>query len=69
MLISIVCPRCDTEGKFSIVQSVYQGPFKCWKCREMYTIRLENDKLIYCQPLNPEEYAKFKKEEDVKRKS
>lgn len=68
MLISIICPGCGTEGKFSIIQSVYQGPYKCWKCREIYAIRLENNKLVYCQPLSPEDYAKFKQEEELRRK-
>ena len=68
MLISIVCPKCGIEGKFSIIQPVYQGPYKCWKCREMYTIRLENNKLMYCNPLSPEDYAKLKQTEEQKRK-
>ncbi len=72
MLIKIKCPKCDTEGTLSLVESSYQGPYRCWKCRELFTIKLENNELKSCEPLSPEEYvkqqeiealrAKFKKE-------
>ncbi len=72
MLVKIKCPKCDTEGTLSLVESSYQGPYRCWKCRELFTIKLENNELKSCEPLSPEEYvkqqeiealrAKFKKE-------
>ncbi len=72
MQVKIKCPKCDTDGTLSLVESSYQGPYRCWKCRELFTITLKNNKLRSCEPLSPEEYekqqemealrAKFKKE-------
>ncbi len=72
MMVKIKCPKCNVEGSISMVESSYQGPYRCWKCRELFTIKLENNELKSCEPLSPEEYvkqqeiealrAKFKKE-------
>jgi len=72
MIVKIKCPKCETEGSLSLVESSYQGPYRCWKCRELFTIKLENNELKSCEPLSPEGYvkqqelealrAKFKKE-------
>ena len=72
MMVKIKCPDCGIEGSLSLVESSYQGPYRCWKCRELFTIKLENNELKSCEPLSPEEYvkqqeiealrAKFKKE-------
>ncbi len=59
MLIRITCPTCQTEGSFSLIQDNYNGPYKCWKCREFFTLRLENNELKSCEPLSEEEYQKL----------
>jgi len=63
MLVKIKCPACQTEGSLSLVESSYQGPYKCWKCRELFTIVLENDEIKSCEPLSEEE---FQKQQEIK---
>ncbi len=63
MLVKIKCPACQTEGSLSLVESSYEGPYKCWKCRALFTITLENDKLTSCEPLSEEE---FQKQQEIK---
>ena len=58
MLVKIECPKCNTEGSFSIVESSYQGPYRCWKCRELFTIEVDNKELKSCEPLNQEDFAR-----------
>ena len=58
MLVKIICPKCGAEGSFSLVESSYQGPYRCWKCRGIFTISMENGKLESCEPLSEEEFEK-----------
>ena len=68
MLVKIKCPKCATEGTISLVESSYQGPYKCWKCRALFTINLENNQLKSCQPLSQEEFDKLQEIEALKKK-
>jgi len=66
MLIKIKCPKCNIEGSLSLVESSYQGPYRCWKCRELFTIKLENNELKSCEPLSQEEFEKQQEIEALK---
>jgi len=68
MMIKIKCPKCETEGSLSLVEPDYQGPYRCWKCRELFTIRLENNKLKSCEPLSQEEFEKQQEIEALRKK-
>ncbi len=68
MIIKIICPKCNIEGSFSLVESSYQGPYRCWKCRELFTIRMENGKLKSCEPLSQEELGRQQEIEALKAK-
>ena len=61
--MKIKCPACQTEGSLSLVESNYEGPYKCWKCRALFTIVLKNNKLMSCEPLTEEE---FQKQQEIK---
>ena len=58
MIVKIRCPKCETEGSFSIAELSYEGPYRCWKCRELYTVGIENDELKFCKPLSQEEFER-----------
>ena len=58
MMFNIKCPECKTEGNFSLADASYEGPYKCWKCRALFTIEIKNDKLQSCKPLTQEELDK-----------
>jgi hypothetical protein len=68
MLVKIICPECNTEGSFSLVESSYEGPYRCWKCRALFTIRMENGELKSCEPLSQEEFEKQQEIEALKAK-
>ena len=55
-MIEIKCPNCDVIGKMSLAQMIYEGPYRCWKCRSLFTIVIANNKLQSCQPLSEEEF-------------
>jgi len=58
MIFKIVCPQCEKEGTMSLVESTYEGPYRCWKCRALFTIVLEGGKLKSCEPLSEEDLQK-----------
>ena len=68
MMVKIKCPKCQVEGSLSLVESSYQGPYRCWKCRELFTIKLENNELKSCEPLSQEEFEKQQEIEAMKSK-
>ncbi len=57
MLAKIKCPQCATEGSISLLESRYEGPYRCWKCRALFSIILENNEMTSCEPLTEEELA------------
>lgn len=67
-MITITCPKCNTDSKLSLIQSSYHGPHKCWKCRELFTINIENNAVTSCEPLSQEEFDRQREIEAMKAK-
>ena len=68
MIVKIKCPKCETEGSLSLSDPRYQGPYRCWKCRELFTIQMENNELKSCEPLSQEEFEKQQEIESLRAK-
>ncbi len=62
MMFKIQCPKCKEDTSLSLIQSGYQGPHRCWKCKELFTIKIENNELKSCEPLTQEDYEKLQAE-------
>ena len=56
MLVKIKCPKCETDGSFSLADPVYEGPYRCWKCRELFVIKMKNNKLLSIDAITEEEF-------------
>ena len=67
-MIVITCPKCQAETKLSLVDADYEGPRKCWKCRELFTIKIKNNELVSCEPLSQEGFEKQQEIEALKKK-
>ena len=67
-MMEIKCPKCDTEGSLSLVEPTYEGPYRCWKCRELFLIKIEGNELKSCEPLSQEEFEKRQEIEALKAK-
>ena len=62
MIIKFKCPKCNIDNSFSLTDSNYQGPYRCWKCRELFMISIEGDKLQSCAPITQEELDRQQEE-------
>jgi len=63
MIVKIECPSCKTSGSMSLADAIYTGPYKCWKCKALFSINIQNDKLRSCEPLSEEEFKKHLEEQ------
>lgn len=63
MFMKIKCPACQVEGTVSLVESNYTGPYRCWKCRALFTVEIRNNALASYKPLSEEE---LKKQQELK---
>jgi hypothetical protein len=68
MLMKITCPACQKEGTISLLENDYKGPYRCWKCRGLFTIDIHNTKVLSCEPLSEEDYEKQKAAEELRKK-
>ena len=68
MMVKIKCPACGSEGSLSLLESSYEFSYRCWKCRALFTIRLENNELKSCEPLSQEEFDRQQEMEALKGK-
>jgi DNA-directed RNA polymerase subunit RPC12/RpoP len=68
MMLKIKCPKCDVEGSLSLIEPNYHGPYKCWKCRALFTLDIEKNVVKSCEPLSQEEFEQQQQMEFLKAK-
>lgn len=56
MLVKFRCPDCESESNFSLAQPTYTGPYRCWKCKSLFTVQMENGVMTSCLPLSQQEF-------------
>jgi len=56
-MFSIKCPECGVNTQLSLDESLYQGPFRCWKCRKLFRVVIQNSKLKAYEPMSEDELA------------
>ncbi|MBI4266844.1 MAG: hypothetical protein HY668_00550 [Chloroflexi bacterium] len=61
MAFTIKCPACNTDSVMSLRDHRFQGPYRCWKCRALFTIIVDSNELKSCQPLSQDEFDRMNK--------
>ena len=64
-MIEITCPNCGAIRKMSLIENVYEGPYRCWKCRSLFTIKIDSGQLVSCNPLSEEDFEKMQEADDA----
>ena len=62
-MFTIQCAGCGAETRMSLIEATYNGPFRCWKCRALFRIRIEDEELQSCKPLSEEEFEEERQTE------
>lgn len=68
MWMKIKCPACQTEGSSSLVESSYKGQYRCWKCRALYSVEIDNGELVSYQPITEEDLEEIKAKKEAEKK-
>lgn len=68
MQVDIKCPSCNTDSSFFIAKNTFQGPFRCWKCKSLYSLKVQDSDVKQCDPLSQEDFDKQKADREAKRK-
>jgi transposase-like protein len=69
MQIVVKCPACNSESSFFVAKPVFQGPFRCWKCKALFTLKAKNSEIQLLEPLTQENFDKQKAAKDAKKKA
>ncbi|OGO40323.1 MAG: hypothetical protein A2147_01675 [Chloroflexi bacterium RBG_16_57_8] len=68
MMVKIHCTNCGTDGYMSLLESSYQMSYRCWKCKEFFTLTVEDNQVKSLVKLSADEYQKMKEAEDLRAK-
>ena len=68
MMIKITCPECGVDGSISWLESNYNGPYKCWKCRGLFKIVMVKNEVKSCEHLNEKEFDELQAIHSLKNK-
>ncbi len=68
MQINIKCPACNTDSNFFVIKNIFQGPFRCWKCKALFTLKVKDGEIQSCEPLKQEDLDKQKADKQARRK-
>jgi transcription elongation factor Elf1 len=68
MQVTIKCPSCNSDSSFFLVKDDLVGPFRCWKCKALFTVKVQKGELVKCDPLAEEDFTKAKADAAAKRK-
>lgn len=66
--LRIRCPSCGTEGTLSLVESYYDGPYTCWSCHALFSMKIRDGQLKSLEPLSQEELRRQQEAEALKAK-
>jgi DNA-directed RNA polymerase subunit RPC12/RpoP len=62
MMMNIKCPSCGTTGSQSLLEPNYAGPYRCWKCRELFFIRIEDNQVQSFEPITEEQLKELQEQ-------
>jgi DNA-directed RNA polymerase subunit RPC12/RpoP len=65
-MLTIKCPNCSSEGKVSFIKPDYEGPYKCWKCQKIFSIKVRGGQVISCEPLSADDLQRVQEIEALK---
>jgi len=66
-MIEIVCPSCGVTGKISFDQHVYNGPYRCWKCRRIFSMEIRDNKVKSIKRMSQGDFEKWQERRKIEK--
>lgn len=67
-MISIICPKCSAESKFTLMDQSFEGPFKCYKCHSFMKLKIVSDTVMSNEIISEEEVKRLQELKSMKDK-
>jgi len=65
-MLVIKCIKCGSENTLYLSDSIFDGPFRCWKCKGTFSIQIADDKLKSCKSISQQEFDRLIQMEALK---
>lgn len=62
-MITITCPKCSAQSRFSLMDRSFEGPFKCYKCHSFMKLKVIGETVMANDIITEEEAQKL---QDIK---
>ncbi len=66
-MLKIKCPKCGTESTMVLSQLNFEGPYRCWKCKETFTLKIEGKEIKSLEPLSLDEFERKRQQIETQR--
>ncbi len=64
-MFALRCPSCSNNTFLSLADSGYEGPFRCWRCKGLFMVKIENEELKSCKPMTEDELERLQEAESL----
>lgn len=67
-MITITCPKCNAESRFSLMDRSFEGPFKCYKCHSFMKLKVIAETVMSNELITDEDAQKLQDLKSMKDK-
>jgi len=58
-MFTMQCPSCGVHNNLSLAESTGEVALRCWKCRALWVITVENEEVQSCEPISEEQLESY----------
>lgn len=58
-MFSVKCPKCGENTNIWFAEPVYEGPFRCWKCKSPFLVNIANEALKSCELISEDQFQQY----------
>ena len=67
-MLDIKCPNCKEISRVFLLDGKYNDPFRCWKCKSVFSVDIENNRVKSVVPMSQEDFDKWQEIQRLKKK-
>ena len=66
-MVDIKCPNCNEISKMFLLDSKYNDPFRCWKCKTAFMVEIEGNEVKSAVPMSQQDFDKWQEIQRLKK--